>query len=148
MILLLFQVPFMFLPRDRGDYAQFWDLECHPVSEPQQKDRIRFQLCGTVRTPFISSEGIQPCREWTSFWLGKRCRTTHVMFHSGQNTATFVYLGCFTMIYFFQWVVCILWSVVALSTVNDCLYAPRKQSSGRQPKQCTAVAGDWSKNLF
>ncbi|XP_077951721.1 centrosomal protein of 192 kDa isoform X3 [Gasterosteus aculeatus] len=41
------QVPFMFLPRDRGDYAQFWDLECHPVSEPQQKDRIRFQLCGT-----------------------------------------------------------------------------------------------------
>ncbi|KAL6108707.1 cep192 [Pungitius sinensis] len=41
------QVPFTFLPRDRGDYAQFWDLECHPLSEPQQKDRIRFQLCGT-----------------------------------------------------------------------------------------------------
>ncbi|XP_047455217.1 centrosomal protein of 192 kDa isoform X2 [Mugil cephalus] len=41
------QVPFTFLPRDRGDYAQFWDLECHPVSEPQQKTRIRFQLCGT-----------------------------------------------------------------------------------------------------
>lgn len=41
------QVPFTFLPRDRGDYAQFWDLECHPVCEPQQKTRIRFQLCGT-----------------------------------------------------------------------------------------------------
>uniref|UniRef100_A0A3P8SAQ8 Centrosomal protein 192 n=1 Tax=Amphiprion percula TaxID=161767 RepID=A0A3P8SAQ8_AMPPE len=41
------QVPISFLPRDRGDYAQFWDLECHPVSEPQQKTRIRFQLCGT-----------------------------------------------------------------------------------------------------
>ncbi|XP_074538794.1 centrosomal protein of 192 kDa isoform X2 [Halichoeres trimaculatus] len=41
------QVPVTFLPRDRGDYAQFWDLECHPVSEPQQKARIRFQLCGT-----------------------------------------------------------------------------------------------------
>ncbi|XP_029927859.1 centrosomal protein of 192 kDa isoform X2 [Myripristis murdjan] len=40
------QVPITFLPRDRGDYAQFWDLECHPVSEPQQKTRIRFQLCG------------------------------------------------------------------------------------------------------
>uniref|UniRef100_A0A8C5GIS4 Centrosomal protein 192 n=1 Tax=Gouania willdenowi TaxID=441366 RepID=A0A8C5GIS4_GOUWI len=40
-------VPITFLPRDRGDYAQFWDLECHPVSEPQQKTRIRFQLCGT-----------------------------------------------------------------------------------------------------
>ncbi|XP_029360132.1 centrosomal protein of 192 kDa isoform X2 [Echeneis naucrates] len=41
------QVPVTFLPRDRGDYAQFWDLECHPVSEPQEKTRIRFQLCGT-----------------------------------------------------------------------------------------------------
>ncbi|XP_019735583.1 centrosomal protein of 192 kDa isoform X1 [Hippocampus comes] len=41
------QVPIAFLPRDRGDYAQFWDLECHPLSEPLQKSRIRFQLCGT-----------------------------------------------------------------------------------------------------
>ncbi|XP_040900614.1 centrosomal protein of 192 kDa isoform X2 [Toxotes jaculatrix] len=41
------KVPITFLPRDQGDYAQFWDLECHPVSEPQQKTRIRFQLCGT-----------------------------------------------------------------------------------------------------
>ncbi|XP_077454036.1 centrosomal protein of 192 kDa isoform X2 [Stigmatopora argus] len=41
------QVPVTFMPRDRGDYAQFWDLECHPVSTPSQKSRIRFQLCGT-----------------------------------------------------------------------------------------------------
>ncbi|XP_007250498.3 centrosomal protein of 192 kDa isoform X2 [Astyanax mexicanus] len=41
------QVPFTFLPRDGGDYAQFWDLECHPVSKPQHKSCIRFQLCGT-----------------------------------------------------------------------------------------------------
>ncbi|KAJ3597934.1 hypothetical protein NHX12_001450 [Muraenolepis orangiensis] len=41
------QVPIIFLPRDRGDYAQFWDLECHPVADPQQKTRVRFQLCGT-----------------------------------------------------------------------------------------------------
>ncbi|XP_062847530.1 centrosomal protein of 192 kDa [Trichomycterus rosablanca] len=40
-------VPVTFLPRDGGDYAQFWDLECHPVSKPQQKSRVRFQLCGT-----------------------------------------------------------------------------------------------------
>ncbi|XP_068998191.1 centrosomal protein of 192 kDa isoform X2 [Embiotoca jacksoni] len=45
------QVPVTFLPRDRGDYAQFWDLECHPASEPQQKNRIRFQLCGTGVKP-------------------------------------------------------------------------------------------------
>ncbi|KAA8591956.1 hypothetical protein FQN60_017330 [Etheostoma spectabile] len=41
------RVPITFLPRDRGDYAQFWDLECHPVFEPHQKTRIRFQLSGT-----------------------------------------------------------------------------------------------------
>ncbi|KAJ8291078.1 hypothetical protein GJAV_G00021130 [Gymnothorax javanicus] len=41
------QIPITFLPRDRGDYAQFWDLECHPLAEPQQKSRLRFQLCGT-----------------------------------------------------------------------------------------------------
>ncbi|XP_016143024.1 centrosomal protein of 192 kDa-like [Sinocyclocheilus grahami] len=40
------QVPFAFLPRDRGDYAQFWDLECHPTAKPQHKSRVRFQLCG------------------------------------------------------------------------------------------------------
>ncbi|XP_015804836.1 centrosomal protein of 192 kDa isoform X2 [Nothobranchius furzeri] len=41
------QVPVTFLPRERGTYVQFWDLECHPVSDPQQKTRIRFQLSGT-----------------------------------------------------------------------------------------------------
>ncbi|XP_067402161.1 centrosomal protein of 192 kDa [Emydura macquarii macquarii] len=35
-----------FLPRDRGDYAQFWDLECHPLAEPHMKHKIRFQLSG------------------------------------------------------------------------------------------------------
>ncbi|XP_018618495.2 centrosomal protein of 192 kDa isoform X1 [Scleropages formosus] len=41
------KIPITFLPRDGGDYAQFWDLECHPVAEPQQKSRVRFQLSGT-----------------------------------------------------------------------------------------------------
>ncbi|XP_038162172.1 centrosomal protein of 192 kDa isoform X1 [Cyprinodon tularosa] len=40
-------VPVTFLPRDRGTYVQFWDMECHPVSEPQQKSTIRFQLSGS-----------------------------------------------------------------------------------------------------
>ncbi|XP_051577285.1 centrosomal protein of 192 kDa-like isoform X2 [Myxocyprinus asiaticus] len=41
------KVPIIFLPRDSGDYAQFWDLECHPAAKPQHKSRVRFQLCGT-----------------------------------------------------------------------------------------------------
>ncbi|XP_010134588.1 PREDICTED: centrosomal protein of 192 kDa-like, partial [Buceros rhinoceros silvestris] len=40
------KVAVMFLPRDKGDYSQFWDLECHPVEKPSWKHRIRFQLSG------------------------------------------------------------------------------------------------------
>ncbi|KAM5158224.1 centrosomal protein of 192 kDa [Mantella aurantiaca] len=35
-----------FFPKDRGDYTQFWDLECYPISEPHLKHKARFQLCG------------------------------------------------------------------------------------------------------
>nr|XP_033790035.1 centrosomal protein of 192 kDa isoform X2 [Geotrypetes seraphini] len=41
------QVAFSFFPRERGDYAQFWDMECHPSAEPHLKHKLRFQLCGT-----------------------------------------------------------------------------------------------------
>ncbi|KAJ8776693.1 hypothetical protein J1605_015282 [Eschrichtius robustus] len=40
------QVSITFLPRDRGDYAQFWDVECHPLKEPHLKHTLRFQLSG------------------------------------------------------------------------------------------------------
>ncbi|XP_013368299.1 PREDICTED: centrosomal protein of 192 kDa isoform X3 [Chinchilla lanigera] len=40
------KVSITFLPRDQGDYAQFWDIECHPVKEPHLKHTLRFQLSG------------------------------------------------------------------------------------------------------
>ncbi|XP_062057295.1 centrosomal protein of 192 kDa isoform X1 [Lepus europaeus] len=40
------KVSVTFLPRDRGHYAQFWDVECHPHKEPHRKHTLRFQLCG------------------------------------------------------------------------------------------------------
>ncbi|XP_012601610.2 centrosomal protein of 192 kDa isoform X1 [Microcebus murinus] len=40
------KVSITFLPRDRGDYAQFWDVECHPLKEPHIKHTLRFQLSG------------------------------------------------------------------------------------------------------
>ncbi|XP_045880017.1 centrosomal protein of 192 kDa isoform X3 [Meles meles] len=40
------KVSITFLPRDRGDYAQFWDVECHPLKEPHMKHTLRFQLSG------------------------------------------------------------------------------------------------------
>ncbi|MBZ3869256.1 Centrosomal protein of 192 kDa [Sciurus carolinensis] len=40
------KVSITFLPRDRGDYAQFWDVECHPVKEPHRKHTLRVQFSG------------------------------------------------------------------------------------------------------
>ncbi|XP_037661527.1 centrosomal protein of 192 kDa isoform X2 [Choloepus didactylus] len=40
------KVSITFLPRDRGNYAQFWDVECHPLKEPHVKHTLRFQLSG------------------------------------------------------------------------------------------------------
>nr|XP_008106918.1 PREDICTED: centrosomal protein of 192 kDa isoform X1 [Anolis carolinensis] len=35
-----------FLPRDRGHYSQFWELECHPFHKSHLKDKHRLQFCG------------------------------------------------------------------------------------------------------
>ncbi|KAM9387425.1 centrosomal protein of 192 kDa [Phaethornis superciliosus] len=40
------KVAVIFLPRDKGDFSQFWDLECHPVEQPSWKHKLRFQLSG------------------------------------------------------------------------------------------------------
>ncbi|KAL8182343.1 UNVERIFIED_CONTAM: hypothetical protein K2H54_053539, partial [Gekko kuhli] len=47
-----------FLPRDRGDYSQFWDLECHPLHEPHLKDKYRLQFSGegTVENEALKNE--------------------------------------------------------------------------------------------
>uniref|UniRef100_A0A8C8R9E4 Centrosomal protein 192 n=1 Tax=Pelusios castaneus TaxID=367368 RepID=A0A8C8R9E4_9SAUR len=45
-----------FLPRDRGDYAQFWDLEYHPLAEPHMKHKIRFQLSGVVKNEAVNAK--------------------------------------------------------------------------------------------
>ncbi|NXB38237.1 CE192 protein, partial [Eulacestoma nigropectus] len=40
------KVAVIFLPRDKGDYSQFWDLECYPVENPSRKHKLKFQLSG------------------------------------------------------------------------------------------------------
>uniref|UniRef100_A0A663LU68 Centrosomal protein 192 n=1 Tax=Athene cunicularia TaxID=194338 RepID=A0A663LU68_ATHCN len=44
------KVAVVFLPRDKGDYSQFWDLECHPVEKPSWKHKLKFQLSGGAKT--------------------------------------------------------------------------------------------------
>uniref|UniRef100_A0A8C0EJ04 Centrosomal protein 192 n=1 Tax=Bubo bubo TaxID=30461 RepID=A0A8C0EJ04_BUBBB len=44
------KVAVVFLPRDKGDYSQFWDLECHPVEKPSCKHKLKFQLSGGAKT--------------------------------------------------------------------------------------------------
>ncbi|XP_041421390.1 centrosomal protein 192kDa L homeolog isoform X2 [Xenopus laevis] len=50
------KVAIHFFPRDKGDYAQFWDLECYPVSLPHLKHKVRFQLCGECPKEDILSD--------------------------------------------------------------------------------------------
>ncbi|XP_064150825.1 centrosomal protein of 192 kDa isoform X1 [Loxodonta africana] len=40
------KISITFLPRDRGNYAQFWDVECHPLKQPHIRHTLRFQLSG------------------------------------------------------------------------------------------------------
>ncbi|XP_039425496.1 centrosomal protein of 192 kDa [Corvus cornix cornix] len=40
------KVAVIFLPRDKGDYSQFWDLEYYPVENPSRKHKLKFQLSG------------------------------------------------------------------------------------------------------
>ncbi|KAJ1190861.1 hypothetical protein NDU88_000180 [Pleurodeles waltl] len=40
------KIPVSFSPRDKGDYTQYWELESHPLAEPQSKHSLRFHLCG------------------------------------------------------------------------------------------------------
>ncbi|NWU09012.1 CE192 protein, partial [Cephalopterus ornatus] len=56
------KVAIIFLPRDKGDYSQFWDLECHPVEKPSWKHKLKFQLSGTSAetesaTPVVEASG-------------------------------------------------------------------------------------------
>ncbi|XP_072114551.1 centrosomal protein of 192 kDa isoform X10 [Mobula birostris] len=50
------QLPVSFMPRDKGDYAQFWDLEYRLVAEPHVKNKIQFQLHGVGTNPKMSSK--------------------------------------------------------------------------------------------
>ncbi|XP_006763354.1 PREDICTED: centrosomal protein of 192 kDa [Myotis davidii] len=55
------KVSVTFLPRDKGDYAQFWDVECHPLTEPHMKHTLRFQLSGQS----VKAEN-EPENSWVS----------------------------------------------------------------------------------
>ncbi|XP_043834192.1 centrosomal protein of 192 kDa [Dromiciops gliroides] len=52
------KVAITFLPRHRGNYAQFWDAECYPSAAPHMKHTLRFQLCGLSISPENISERI------------------------------------------------------------------------------------------
>uniref|UniRef100_UPI00398F3BB2 centrosomal protein of 192 kDa isoform X2 n=1 Tax=Pristiophorus japonicus TaxID=55135 RepID=UPI00398F3BB2 len=50
------KLPIIFMPRGKGDYAQFWDLECRLAAEPHMKHKIQFQLHGEGTKPKVSSK--------------------------------------------------------------------------------------------
>lgn len=57
------KVSIAFLPRDQGDYAQFWDVECHPVKEPHLKHTLRFQLSGQSIRAGAKPEAAHACTD-------------------------------------------------------------------------------------
>ncbi|XP_078543611.1 centrosomal protein of 192 kDa [Lissotriton helveticus] len=40
------KIPVSFSPQESGEYTQYWEMESHPLAEPQSKHRLRFHLCG------------------------------------------------------------------------------------------------------
>ncbi|XP_074058182.1 centrosomal protein of 192 kDa [Macrotis lagotis] len=50
------KIAITFLPRDRGNYAQFWDVECYSSPTPHMKYTLRFQLSGLGIGPKHGSE--------------------------------------------------------------------------------------------
>ncbi|KFU96622.1 Centrosomal protein of 192 kDa, partial [Chaetura pelagica] len=53
------KVAVIFLPRDKGEYSQFWDLECHPVEKPSCKHRFRFHFSGAGSKAEEESLGVK-----------------------------------------------------------------------------------------
>ncbi|XP_078254195.1 centrosomal protein of 192 kDa isoform X2 [Rhinoraja longicauda] len=50
------ELPISFMPRDKGDYAQFWDLEYRLVADPHIKNKVQFQLHGVGTKAKVSSK--------------------------------------------------------------------------------------------
>uniref|UniRef100_G3T012 Centrosomal protein 192 n=1 Tax=Loxodonta africana TaxID=9785 RepID=G3T012_LOXAF len=53
------KISITFLPRDRGNYAQFWDVECHPLKQPHIRHTLRFQLSGQVSVALRSNHFLE-----------------------------------------------------------------------------------------
>ncbi|XP_051879657.1 centrosomal protein of 192 kDa-like [Pristis pectinata] len=49
------ELPIIFMPRGRGEYVQFWDLEYHLSAQPHMKHKIQFQLHGVGTIPTVNS---------------------------------------------------------------------------------------------
>ncbi|MFT7816198.1 centrosomal protein of 192 kDa isoform X1 [Arapaima gigas] len=83
------KIPISFLPRDSGNYAQFWDLECHPMAEPQQKSRVRFQLCGTgIKASAATSQTVSSSALTRTEAAGKaRKKSEAPVIRTGQEEA-------------------------------------------------------------
>ncbi|XP_007487810.2 centrosomal protein of 192 kDa isoform X2 [Monodelphis domestica] len=52
------KIAITFLPRDKGNYAQFWEVECYPSAEPHMKHALRFLLSGVGIGPEAGSEKV------------------------------------------------------------------------------------------
>ncbi|XP_072902818.1 centrosomal protein of 192 kDa isoform X3 [Hemitrygon akajei] len=70
------KLPVSFMPRDKGDYAQFWDLEYRLVAEPHIKNKIQFQLRGVGTKPKMNSKETNSATQLVKTEMAVKTRTS------------------------------------------------------------------------
>ncbi|XP_067887295.1 centrosomal protein of 192 kDa isoform X2 [Heterodontus francisci] len=81
------KLPITFMPRDKGDYSQFWDLECRLAAKPHMKHKIQFQLHGVGTKPKGSSKETDSATELVKTEIAVKTRksVSETLTRAGQE---------------------------------------------------------------
>ncbi|XP_032875321.1 centrosomal protein of 192 kDa isoform X3 [Amblyraja radiata] len=79
------ELPVYFMPRDKGDYAQFWDLEYRLVAEPHMKDKVQFQLHGVGTKAKVSSKETDSATELVKTEVAVKPRKSERITKTGRE---------------------------------------------------------------
>lgn len=79
------ELPVYFMPRDKGDYAQFWDLEYRLVAEPHMKDKVQFQLHGVGTKAKVCSKETDSATELVKTEVAVKPRKSERITKTGRE---------------------------------------------------------------
>uniref|UniRef100_A0A5F8G422 Centrosomal protein 192 n=1 Tax=Monodelphis domestica TaxID=13616 RepID=A0A5F8G422_MONDO len=84
------KIAITFLPRDKGNYAQFWEVECYPSAEPHMKHALRFLLSGVVSIMAERKKNVIKCFLLSTHALLKTDNLCRPRKRTGSEASTFV----------------------------------------------------------